>query len=141
MYLDSCIIVKLLTREPDSEFFDTELKGKPLASSELAYTEVCSALLGKERAGKLSAADRRKAWKQFLEWVHGEELKLQKLNEIGLRKATHELERCQPAVALRTLDAIHLAACDLTQDFPLCTTDDRLRQAAKVLNIPLFPEA
>ena len=41
---------------------------------------------------------------------------------------------------LRTLDAIHTAACDLSQDFPLCTTDRRMRDAAKALHIPIFPE-
>ena len=140
MYLDSCIIVKLLTREPDSEVFDAALTGARLASSELAYAEVCSALLGKERAGTLSAAERRRAWMQFQNWIDSEELKLLKLNEVVLRKAAHELEQCQPAVALRTLDAIHLASADLAQDFPLCTTDERLRQAARLLKLPLWPE-
>jgi len=42
-------------------------------------------------------------------------------------------------VPLRTLDAIHTAACDLAQDFPLCTTDRRMRDAAGLLGIPLFP--
>src|SRR6516162_6636400 len=35
MYLDTAIIVKLLAREPDSEWFDTALVGHPLESSEL----------------------------------------------------------------------------------------------------------
>jgi len=56
-----------------------------------------------------------------------------------LKKAIHILERCHPAVPLRTLDAIHTAACDLSQDFPLCTTDRRMRDAAEVLGIPVFP--
>jgi hypothetical protein len=42
---------------------------------------------------------------------------------------------------LRTLDAIHTAACDLSQDFPHCTTDKRMREAAVVLGIPVFPPA
>ena len=42
-------------------------------------------------------------------------------------------------VPLRTLDAIHTAACDLSQDFPFCTTDKRMRDAAHVLGIPVFP--
>jgi hypothetical protein len=43
MYLDSCILVKLLVAEPDSEFFVRSLEGKPLVTSELAQTEVFSA--------------------------------------------------------------------------------------------------
>jgi predicted nucleic acid-binding protein len=140
MYLDSCILVKLLTREPDSEFFDAELRGKPLASSELAYPEVCSALLAKERAGRLAPADRLRAWKQFLAWIESEEVVLLRLDQAVLRKATRQLEQCHPAVALRTLDAIHLATADLTTESPLCSTDARLRDAAKMLKLPVFPE-
>jgi hypothetical protein len=52
----------------------------------------------------------------------------------------HILESCRPQVPLRTLDAIHAAACDLSQDFPLCSTDPRMREAARLLKIPVFPE-
>ena len=41
----------------------------------------------------------------------------------------------------KVLDAIHLAACDISQEFPLCATDSRMRAAATKLGIPLFPEA
>ena len=61
------------------------------------------------------------------------------ISSVLLKKANHVLERCHPAVPLRTLDAIHTAACDLSQDFPLCTTDKRMRDAAGVLGIPVFP--
>ena len=36
MYLDSCIIVKLLVVEPDSEVFVALAGGQPLVTSELA---------------------------------------------------------------------------------------------------------
>ena len=61
MYLDACIIVKLLVVEPDSEFFIRSLEGQPLVTSELALAEVFSALLARERNRKISAADRRRA--------------------------------------------------------------------------------
>src|SRR6185503_16163399 len=127
MYLDSCIIVKLLVVEPDSEFFVRSLEGKPLVSSELAATEVFSALLARERAGKISAADRRRAWKELHARMEAGEIKVEPLNSLVLRKATHCLDQCHPEVPLRTLDAIHLAAADLCHDFPLVTTDARLR--------------
>lgn len=139
MYLDTAILIKLLVPEKDSEFFQASLSGKLLSSSELARTEVWSALLAKERNGALSTAQRDAAWRVFTEQVDDERILLHPLNEIVLRKANHILERCHPAVPLRTLDAIHTAACDLTQDFPLCTTDHRMRDAAKVVGIPVFP--
>jgi predicted nucleic acid-binding protein len=140
MYLDSCILVKLITPEADTDFFVESLTGVPLTSSELALTEVWSALLAKERTGKITRPQRERAWRAFSEMINGGSLELHPLQSVVLRKANHQLEQCHPAVALRTLDALHLAACDLTQDFPLCTTDERLRQAAALLKMPLFPE-
>lgn len=141
MYLDSCIIVKLLVAEPDSEFFVRALEGQPLVTSELAQTEVFSALLARERAGKISAADRQLAWNELSARIEAGEIRIEPLHSIVLRKARHSLEQCHPKVALRTLDAIHLATADLCQDFPLVTTDGRTRDAAKLLGITVFPPA
>ena len=139
MYIDSCIIVKLLVAEPDSEFFIRSLEGKPLVTSELAQTEVFSALLARERAGKISITDRRRAWHELEVRVKAGEVKIEPLNSTVLRKATHCLERCHPKVPLRTLDAIHLATADLCHDFPLVTTDARLRDAATLMGFSVFP--
>jgi len=139
MYLDSCIIVKLLVVEPDSEFFLRSLEGKPLVTSELARTEVFSALLARERAGKISITDRRQAWAEFEARIAAGEIRVKPLNSVTLRKAAHLLEQCHPKVPLRTLDAIHLATADLCQDFPLVTTDGRLRDAARQLGFQIFP--
>ena len=139
MYLDSAIIVKLLVEEPDTALFIQALVGHTLSSSELAAPEVLSALLGKERKKLITKAQRIKAWQAFNERVQSWDIILHPLNGVVLKKANHILERCHPAVALRTLDAIHTAACDLSQDFPLCTTDKRMRDAAALLGIPLFP--
>ncbi len=139
MYLDSCIIVKLLVVESDSEFFVGALNGKPLVTSELAQVEVFSALLLRERAGKIEAADRRLAWKEFHARIGAGEIKIEPLNSVALRKAVQCLEHCHPDVPLRTLDAVHLATADLCQDFPLVTTDARLRDAAGTLGFDLFP--
>ena len=140
MYLDTSIIVKLLVSEPDSEFFIRSLEGEQLTTSELARTEVFSALLAQERAGKINVSERQLAWKEFEARIANEEIKIEPLNSIALRKATQCLEYCHPAVPLRTLDAIHLATADLCQDFPLVTTDVRLANAARTMHIPVFPE-
>jgi predicted nucleic acid-binding protein len=140
MYLDTSIIVKLLVAEPDSEFFIRSLEGQRLTTSELALTEVFSALLARERAEKIGIRDRRLAWAEFEARIAGEEIKIEPLNSIVLRKATQCLEYCPPPAPLRTLDAIHLATADLCQDFPLVTTDVRLANAARAMHIPVFPE-
>lgn len=141
MYLDSAIIVKLLTREDDSSFFQNALAGVRFSISELSGTEVQSALLGKERAKFLKPAQRMLAWREFQERVATREFCMVPLDSPALKKAGQLMEACHPHVALRTLDAIHLAACDLSRDFPLCTTDRRMREAAEILKIPVFPES
>jgi predicted nucleic acid-binding protein len=140
MYLDTSIIVKLLVAEPDSEFFIRSLEGEQLTTSELARTEVFSALLARERAKKISVSERQLAWREFEARITNEEIKIEPLNSVVLRKATQCLEYCHPSVPLRTLDAIHLATADLCQDFPLVTTDVRLADAARTMHIPVFPE-
>jgi predicted nucleic acid-binding protein len=139
MYLDSAIIIKLLVTESDSDLFQDALEGTILSSSELALTEVWSALLSKERNKSISAKERAEAWQVFTDRVQTKQFLLHPLDKVVLKKANHILQRCHPAVPLRTLDAIHTAACDLSQDFPLCTTDRRMRDAAAVLGIPVFP--
>jgi predicted nucleic acid-binding protein len=141
MYLDTAVIIKLLVPEPESDWFQEALYGRHLSSSELAMTEVWSALLAKERAKAISTQQREAAWWVFSERVQEKQILLHPLNSIALKKANYILERCHPAVALRTLDAIHIAACDLSQDFPLCTTDKRMRDAAEALRIPVIPKA
>ena len=141
MYLDAAIIVKLLVDESDTDYFQDALAGALLSSSELAFTEVRAALLTKERNKLISAKQREAAWQVFTDRVRARDIELHPLNGLVLRKANHILGRCYPKVPLRTLDAIHTAACDLSQDFPLCTTDKRMRDAAGVLGIPIFPEA
>jgi predicted nucleic acid-binding protein len=139
MYLDSCILVKLLVAEPDSEFFIRSLEGRSLVTSELAQTEVFSALLARERAENISVSDRRRAWHELEARIESGEIHVELLDSLVLQKARHALERCHPKVPLRTLDAIHLATADLSHEFPLVTTDGRLRDAATLMGFQIFP--
>lgn len=141
MYLDSCILVKLLAPEPDSAALERDLRGEVLVTSELATTEVASALLARERAGTLGARDRERALAQLHRWIRSEEIILAPLDSPVLRRATRLLEQCHPAVPLRTLDAIHLATADLVGEGPLCSTDRRLREAAGHIGLEVHPPA
>ena len=102
MYLDSAIIVKLLVEEPDTAFMVQALVGHTLSSSELAAPEVLSALLGKERKKLITKPQRIEAWRIFNERVQSGDITLRPLSGVVLKKANHVLERCHPAVALRT---------------------------------------
>jgi predicted nucleic acid-binding protein len=140
MYCDACILIKLLTNEPDSQRWSDLLEGHPLACSELALTEVFAALLAKQRDRRLSARDRARAWDQLERWVAANELSLYPLVAATHSKARNILLACHPKEPLRTLDALHLAACDLSQDFPLASSDARVRAAARHLGIPVAPD-
>lgn len=140
MYLDSAIIVKLLIREPESDYFNAALSGHVLDSSELCVTEVSSALLAKERAGSITPRERKNAMKVFEGLIRDKTLQLLPLDGRTLRRAASILEACHPKVALRTLDALHVATCDLHQCEGLCATDARMRSAGAQLALPLFPE-
>ena len=140
MYIDSAIIVKMLIREELSDFFQRALSGLVLHTSELSLVEVGSALLSKARTKIINEKQRVAALRIFQEKVADEQILIIPLDSPVYSRAQSLIEFCHPAVALRTLDAIHLAACDLSRDFPLCATDGRMRAAAAKLGIPLFPE-
>ena len=137
MYLDSCILVKLFVPEADSDYFGKLANGENLSSSILAYTEVWAALLAKERHGGVKLEQRQRAWNTFQYNVDEELILLVPFSPAIFKKANHLLETCHPRIPLRSLDALHLASCDQLQDWPLCTTDKRMRDAATLLLFPL----
>ena len=139
MYLDSAIIVKLLVREPDSEWFARNLSGHSFDTSELALTEVCAALLFKELDNDITAKERIKAAEKFISMVEDELILLRPLNRKVLERASAIQLACHPRVPLRTLDALHVATCDLHHGGALATTDRRLRAACVQLGIALLP--
>ena len=140
MYLDTGILVKLLTPELETPYFESELRGHALATSELALVEVKSALFGKQRAGLITEAQRMRAEGKFLEMIESEILVLRNLHNRVLRKASQIIQACYLNVPLRALDALHLATSDLAQEFPLCTTDARMHSVAIAMHLPVFPE-
>jgi predicted nucleic acid-binding protein len=140
MYLDSCIIVKLVSREPDSAAYHAAILGKPIVTSELAITEVRSALLTKERVGRISFAHRNTAWRLFQQKVRDHEFEFLPLNRQVLERASGIVEQCHPKVALRTLDAIHVATAELHGGEEMCSSDQRVREACEFLNIALATE-
>jgi predicted nucleic acid-binding protein len=139
MYLDSAIIVKLLVRESDSEWFNRHLVGHSFETSELALAEVRSALLAKERAGHILSRERVSAGEKFLAMVEDHFLRLLPLSRTVIERASAMQLACHPKVPLRTLDALHIATCDLHHSGTLSTTDGRMRAACEQFAIVLLP--
>ena len=56
-----------------------------------------------------------------------------------INHAAELITQCHGHVPLRTLDAIHIAACMSAMAYPLVTNDRLMRKAAAVLKVPLAP--
>jgi predicted nucleic acid-binding protein len=139
MYLDTSNLVKLFVRDEQSEFYCKVTDGQPVCSSVLAYTEVWSAFLFRERAGELTPEQRQRAWVAFDRNVMDDLIELLPMGPAIFKRANRMLEACHPKVALRSLDALHLASADQAQDWPLATHDKRMRDAAVMLGFPVTP--
>lgn len=139
MYLDTAVLVKLLVREPDSDFYARTVEGQIVWSSQIILTECFSALLRKERERQIGAPHRRRAWAQVERDVAEHRLNLITLTTEVLMRANGILGVCHPTIALRSLDAIHLASAERSQSWPICSNDGRMRLAAQQLGLPLGP--
>ena len=137
MYLDSCVLAKLFVIEPDSEACAAKVSGSVIVSSELAYGEMFSTLLRKERANEISTVQREALWADFERQIREESIYLAVLDGAIARKAKDVMLDVHPHVPLRTLDAIHLATYLSVITGPLFTKDKRMRDAARLLEIPL----
>ena len=137
MYIDTCVAVKLYTREPDSEACQRIASGQRLVSSELLYTELWSALLAKERNKVITPALRQRVWQLFEQHLLDDVIELVALDGHVVREAAEVMARVHPHVPLRTLDAIHLATYLGIEAGSLFTKDKRMIEAARRLELPL----
>ena len=139
MYLDTAILVKLLVREADSDFYVALVDRQPAWSSHLIVIECFSALLRKDRERAITPTHRRRAARQVAADVAARRLNLVPITADLVERAHAILEVCHPTVPLRSLDAIHLASAERCQSWPLCSNDVRIRTAAARLGLPLSP--
>ncbi len=120
-YLDSSAVVKLAVQEPESSALRRYLRRKhPVVTSALARTEVARALLPFGAA----AIERGEDVLRRIDVV--------RINDRILRRAGR-----LPPLALRSLDAIHLATASQLGDnlARLCTYDERMRSTATALGL------
>jgi predicted nucleic acid-binding protein len=139
MYLDTCVIVKLISHEPDSEAYHEIVMGYPVVTSELAVAEARSALLTKERTGRISVQALMLGWQMFQQKVRDQEFVLLPLNRQVVERAGGIIYQCHPDVPLRTLDAIHIATAELQSGEQMCSSDKRVCDAADFIGLPLVP--
>ncbi len=143
-YWDTSALVKLYAAEPDSALFAAEAMNAPTAvvTSRLAVYEAWATFQRKEAAGALQPGAARKLYAELQQDVAAGELRLVELGDDVEREYGQVLAACygqSPPVALRTLDALHLASARAVSEIEVVATDKRVRCAAKALGFSLFP--
>lgn len=130
IYVDSSALAKLYVPEADSEAVDDFLRGRRgLMISDLAITEVLSAVARRKRDGELSSKQSRAIHDAVLDDAHSGSFTRLDLNPEVHRDAERLLFATDSA-SLRTLDALHLALAFSGRASHLLTFDRRMAAAA-----------
>jgi len=136
VYLDTSALVKLYLPEPGSDALDRRLTGRrDLVVSELAVSEVTSAVGRRRREGRLSDEAGTRLYRRLLE-----DLDEGTFLRVGVYPDTHRAaERLLLAshLPLRTLDALHLALATQAGAASIVTFDRQLGAAAVSLGLSL----
>jgi uncharacterized protein len=133
-YLDTSVLVSVLTNEPRSAAVEAWLLGhqsENLSISDWVVTEVSSALSIKIRTGALDAVQRAAVLAQFTQLVANTFVTLP-VGALAFRTAARFCD--QSALNLRAGDALHLAIC-ADHGATICTLDQRLGQAAPQVGV------
>jgi predicted nucleic acid-binding protein len=130
IYLDSSALAKLYVPETESEKLDSFLRGRrDLMISELAITEVLSAIARRKREGVLSVDQASEIRSAVLEDAESGSFDRLDLNPTVHREAERLLLGID-SISLRTLDALHVALALSGSATHVLTFDLRMRAAA-----------
>ena len=144
MYWDTSALVKIYTPESGSGYF-LDLIGSEDKSVFMSVTtgiEVSCALNRREQAGDIRRADAARATKRFAKDCAdgritrlscGEEVVARVMEIVGIAAS------CRRALMIRSLDAIHIAPALSIRATSVVTTDNRLREVAKIFNLNVLP--
>ena len=132
LYIDSSALAKLYLPESDSDRLDNFLRGRrDLTISELAITEVISAIARRRREGALTASQANRVRDAILSDAQSGSFRRLDLNPVIHRHAERILLSTD-SIPLRTLDALHIALTIFGETRSIMTFDVRLAEAAAV---------
>jgi hypothetical protein len=133
MYIDTSLVVPYYCPEALSQAAERTLRGDPRAAvSDLVEVEFFSALARKVRAREMSAAAASRTGERFLD-----HLQAGLYARLAVQRRHYEAARgwlARFTLALRALDALHLALADL-EGLRLATSDQDLSRSAKSLGV------
>ena len=131
VYLDASALVKLYVEEPESAALERALVGRrDVLVSELAITEVVSALARRVRVHDLSARDAGRVHRRILADRDQGEFRHIDLSPALHRAAERLLLQGGGVVPLRGADALHLALAASVPAEAFVTYDRQLHEAA-----------
>ena len=134
VYLDTSALAKIYVSEPESAELEAALVGRrDLIVSDLAVTELASAVARRVHEGRLQPRDARSVYDRLLRDVTGGEFRRAELTTNVHREAERLLMRWEQVVRLRAADALHLALAQAIGARVLVTFDLRLQTAARTL--------
>jgi uncharacterized protein len=130
VYIDSSALAKLYLPELESDRLDQFLRGRrDLMISELAITEVISAVARRRREGALTARQANRVRDAVLSDAQSASFRRLDLNPTIHREAERMLLSAE-SIPLRTLDALHIALAISSKATYVATFDVRLAEAA-----------
>jgi hypothetical protein len=130
IYVDSSALAKLYVPEAESDLLDAFLRGRrALMISELAITEVLSAVARRKREGELRAKQANDIRDAVLADADSGAFRRLDLNPEVHRQA-ERLLFATDSLPLRTLDALHIALAVSGAASHIVTFDRRMREAS-----------
>jgi predicted nucleic acid-binding protein len=142
-YWDTSALSKLYLPEPDSANFVQKAATNPvIVTNRLTLYEIRRVAFRKESDGLIHTGMAENVLTQV-----GQDISVGQIQVVDL-DARVEAEfnvimatcyRHAPPLPIRTFDALHLASCRAEGQTELVGTDKRMRDAAKLLGLSLFP--
>lgn len=131
VYLDTSALIKLYLPEPLSEALERALRGRrDLVVSDLAVTEMVSAISRRRREGALSSDAAARLHQTVLQHLEEDRyIRAQLTSEV--HRSAERFLLSLAAVPLRAADALHLALASAAEAGTMATFDQRLAEAAR----------
>jgi predicted nucleic acid-binding protein len=142
-YWDTSALGKLYFPEPDSSDFVQKAAVDPaIATTRLALYEMRRVAFRKESEGFIQAGTAESVLAQVNQDVAAGQIRTVEMDarvEAEFNAIMATCYRHTPPLPVRTLDALHLASARTDHQTELVATDKRVRGAARLLGLSVFP--
>lgn len=132
VYLDTSALAKIYVAEPESESLEEALLGRrDLLVSDLAVTELTSALARRSREGDLDHAHAKRIYTELIRDLTDGQYRWVEVTREVHREAERLLLSHARQTRLRAADALHVALANMVGARVLVSFDTRMRDAAE----------